>query len=76
MNAASPTGSSSKLLRAAGAIESFDRASTSRVDQKFMTKIKKGENHIKEMLKMKEPPGMCMKTKVLMTQCPIIKTTC
>src|ERR1035441_112113 len=24
------------------------------------------------MLKMKEPPGMCMKTKGRMTQCPII----
>jgi hypothetical protein len=30
-----------------------------------------GANHDKEMLKMKEPPGMCMKTKQGMTKCPV-----
>jgi hypothetical protein len=28
-----------------------------------------------EMLKMKEPPGMCMKTKETMTNCPAKNTT-
>jgi hypothetical protein len=40
MNAAPHTGSPRKQLRAARAMASLQRASTSRVDQKFMTKIK------------------------------------
>ena len=41
MNAAPHTGSPLKQLQAARAMVSFERASTSRVDQEFMTKIKK-----------------------------------
>ena len=41
MNAAPHTGSPRKQLRAARAMASLERASTSRVDQEFMTKIKK-----------------------------------
>jgi hypothetical protein len=41
MNTAPHTGSPRKQLRAARALASLERASTSRVDQEFMTKIKK-----------------------------------
>jgi hypothetical protein len=41
MNAAPHTGSPCKQLRAARAMASLERVSASRVDQKFMTKIKK-----------------------------------
>ena len=41
MNAAPHTGSPLKQLQAARAMVSFERASTSRADQEFMTKIKK-----------------------------------
>jgi hypothetical protein len=67
MNAAPHTVSPRKQLRAARAMASLERASTSRVDQEFMTKIR-NVRITQKMLKMKIDPIMCMKTKENMTE--------
>jgi hypothetical protein len=56
------TASPLQHLRAARATATFATAYASQVNQEFMTTSRKLESH-KKMLKMKEPPGIYMKTK-------------
>jgi hypothetical protein len=59
MSIALPAGSPRKPLRAVPETEFWESLGLSRIHDKNQ----EGQESHKEMLKMKEPPGMCMKTK-------------